>query len=213
MKNEMVIEVHSPIIDLGFGVSGHRPGLEELKGLVKNRSIDFLYVYDLSRLDRNVTEVFELLQALKESGVEVKTVGGGVTRGILRFYTLIISGGNCIHKLYAPKQQFNTALWRPTRIISGKLRSSIGFSRRITPGISHPITCLININFRDAEHWPIIELTQQYLQQQYPELPKANQQFLLEVLATPFQDPFLFHRHHDILCSADFKKIVGQAYT
>ena len=78
MKNEMVIEVHSPIIDLGFGVSGHRPGLEELKGLVKNRSIDFLYVYDLSRLDRNVTEVFELLQALKESGVEVKTVGGGV---------------------------------------------------------------------------------------------------------------------------------------
>ena len=78
MNNEMVIEVHAPIIDLGFGGNRRRPRLKELRSLVKSRSIDFLYVYDLSRLSRNVTEVFELLQTFKESGVEVKTVGGGV---------------------------------------------------------------------------------------------------------------------------------------
>ena len=78
MKNENVIEVHTPIIDLGFGVSSRRTRLEELKSLVKSRKIDFLYVYDLSRRGRNVTEVFELLQTFKESGVEVKTIGGGV---------------------------------------------------------------------------------------------------------------------------------------
>jgi DNA invertase Pin-like site-specific DNA recombinase len=78
MKNEMVIEVHAPIIDLGFGVTRRKPRLKKLSSLVKSRSIDFLYIYDLSRLGRKVTEVFELLQTLKESGVEVKTDEGGI---------------------------------------------------------------------------------------------------------------------------------------
>jgi DNA invertase Pin-like site-specific DNA recombinase len=52
MKRDMVEEVHPPITDISSGRNYKRPGLRELIKLAKDRSIDYLYVYDLDRVCR-----------------------------------------------------------------------------------------------------------------------------------------------------------------
>jgi DNA invertase Pin-like site-specific DNA recombinase len=53
MRNDQVETVHPPIVDIASGKSLQRSGLEELQKLVKSRSIDYLYISDLSRLGRS----------------------------------------------------------------------------------------------------------------------------------------------------------------
>lgn len=78
MKAEMVEEVHTPIIDVGSGMSSKRPGLEELQKLAKSRSIDILYVYDLARLSRNMFIILQLVQNIERSDILVNTIDGEI---------------------------------------------------------------------------------------------------------------------------------------
>jgi len=79
MRNDQVETVHPPIVDIASGKSLQRSGLEELQKLVKSRSIDYLYISDLSRLGREAIKTLQLLKSLSEADVTVKTVDGEFT--------------------------------------------------------------------------------------------------------------------------------------
>jgi len=76
MKKDGVEAVHSPITDVDSGRNFEREGLKELLKLAESRSIDYVYVYDLDRLGRNVVETPYLMYKLKEMGVIVRTIDG-----------------------------------------------------------------------------------------------------------------------------------------
>jgi DNA invertase Pin-like site-specific DNA recombinase/transposase-like protein len=74
MRNDGVEPVHSPITDIESGRNFERKGLKELLKLAETRSIDYVYVYDLDRLGRDVVETPYLMYRLKEFGVIVRTM-------------------------------------------------------------------------------------------------------------------------------------------
>jgi len=75
MRREGVAAVHPPIMDVESGRSFEREGLKKLIKLAKSGSIDYVYVYDLDRLGRNVVETPYLMYKLKEeTGVVVRTM-------------------------------------------------------------------------------------------------------------------------------------------
>lgn len=76
MKNEMVKEVHAPIIDIGSGTNFEKSGLEELQELARSGSIDYLYISALDRLGRDSLKTLQILKCLEESDVTVKTIDG-----------------------------------------------------------------------------------------------------------------------------------------
>jgi len=76
MKKDGVEAVHPPITDVDSGRNFEREGLKELLKLAESRSIDYLYVYDLDRLGRNVVETPYLMYKLKEMSVIVRTIDG-----------------------------------------------------------------------------------------------------------------------------------------
>ena len=75
MKRDGVVAVRPPIVDVESGRNFDREGLKELIRLAQSGSIDYVYVYDLDRLGRNVVETPYLMYKLKEeTGVVVRTM-------------------------------------------------------------------------------------------------------------------------------------------
>jgi len=75
MKSDGVVAVRSPIIDAESARNMEGKGLKELLELARSHSIDYVYVYDLDRLGRNVAETPYLMYKLKEeTGVVVRTL-------------------------------------------------------------------------------------------------------------------------------------------
>jgi len=70
MKREGVAAVHPPIMDVESGRSFAREGLKKLIKLAKSGSIDYVYVYDLDRLGRNVVETPYLMYRTQQGKIE-----------------------------------------------------------------------------------------------------------------------------------------------
>ncbi len=75
MKADGVQPVCDPIIDSESGRDFDREGLKKLLELASQKSIQYLYVYDLDRLGRNIAETPYLMYRLKEEfGVITRTI-------------------------------------------------------------------------------------------------------------------------------------------
>jgi DNA invertase Pin-like site-specific DNA recombinase/transposase-like protein len=75
MKADGVQPVCDPIIDAESGRGFGREGLKKLSKLANQKAIQYLYVFDLDRLGRNVAETPYLMYRLKEeSGVITRTI-------------------------------------------------------------------------------------------------------------------------------------------
>jgi len=75
MKRDNVIIFQDSIIDIESGRNFEREGLNELLKLAKSGSINYIYVYDLDRLGRNVIETPYLMYTLKiEMGIVTRTI-------------------------------------------------------------------------------------------------------------------------------------------
>ena len=75
MRDDGVIAIHPPIVDVESGRTFERKGLKILLQLAKSGSVDYVYIYDLDRLGRHVAETPYLMYKLKEeTRVVVRTI-------------------------------------------------------------------------------------------------------------------------------------------
>lgn len=75
MRNDNVVPISPPIVDVESGRNFEREGLKKMLKLAKSGSIDFVYIHDLDRLGRHVAETPYLMYKLKEeTGVVVRTM-------------------------------------------------------------------------------------------------------------------------------------------
>jgi len=65
--------------DIGNGWALNRPGLREFQTAMKDGKVDVLLLFNLSRLGRNLDEVIQYWQTLREHSVRLCTVTEGET--------------------------------------------------------------------------------------------------------------------------------------
>lgn len=70
-------EVVDEIAEIGSGVQLDRPGLTKAMQAVQEKRIDALVVKDLDRLTRKTLDAFQIMEKLKEQGVDLICVDGG----------------------------------------------------------------------------------------------------------------------------------------
>lgn len=81
-------EVADEIAEIGSGVRLDRPGLTKAMQAVQEKRIDALVVKDLDRLTRRTLDAFQIMERLKEQGVDLICVDGepAIDMGAIRFW-------------------------------------------------------------------------------------------------------------------------------
>ena len=86
VKEWQVVRVHK---DVASGKDTNRRGFQELVAWIKAREIDLVLVYRLDRLSRNVRDIYDMLDLMKEHEVAFVSISEGfdTTTALLRLRT------------------------------------------------------------------------------------------------------------------------------
>jgi site-specific DNA recombinase len=63
--------------DVGSGKNTDRPGFQDLVSCIQKREIDLVIVYRLDRLSRNVGDIYDTIDLMKQNDVEFASITEG----------------------------------------------------------------------------------------------------------------------------------------